>query len=152
MIRIKFGDNVVELSLTSEGFKIKWNQSINWEYVKREHIVRLAKLLNNTFGYKGQYGRFFLNIPLNQRDGVKFTRQRGIFKNTAFVLMLLYPDIIKIDGSWVISSGKIHVEKYNEKYVEFLKKSEESESVLDLTVDSKNAKNDVVGLTQFIEK
>ena len=153
MITVKFDNIEYELGVTSDGFRLRKSTTKDYEYVKKEHILKLVQILNGTFGYKGQPGRLYLNLPISEREGFNMTNQAPIFHNTAFVLMVLY-DEVKIDGKFVVSDDLIDTSEYEKKCIKMLKKAEENSNVI--KIESKNlqqsVKKDVSDLRSFMKK
>jgi len=109
------GSSEIEVRLTSEGFKLKSKNMKKWEYVRKEHVLRLCSILNATFGYNNQPGRIKLSLPIEEREGITLTKQRNIIRNTALVVKILYPELVKIDKGFIISLGKIPTDEYTQR-------------------------------------
>jgi hypothetical protein len=121
-VEIRYKHKTYMVSLTSDGFKLKSDKMKNWEYVRKEHIIELCSLLNATQGWKAQEGRLKINIPIEERIGLKLTKQRGIIFNTALITCALFPKIVRINGGFVVSNERIPIEEYSLRFKEMFTK------------------------------
>jgi hypothetical protein len=145
-MKVKYKNKYLNLKLTSNGFKLNLEGTDRWEYVKREHIIKLCSLLNATFGYKKEFGRLKLNIPIEDREGIPLTKQRAIIWNTAIVINCLYPEFTFLDEGYIVSTNILKTEEYEER----LKKMISNEK-LEVNVKGEES-GEYISLTEFMEE
>jgi hypothetical protein len=123
-MKVRYRDRYLNLKLTRNGFKLSVEGTDRWEYVRKEHVIKLCSLLNATFGYKKEYGRLKLNIPIEEREGIPLTKQKSIIWNTAIVVNCLYPESTFLDEGYIISTNILKTEEYEDRVKRMISKEE----------------------------
>jgi len=99
---IKFKGKTLTVRLSSNGFKMNPHGTKKWEYVSKEDLEKFVGVLNATKSIK-------LSVCLKDRAGFSFRDEFSIFRNSALLCCILFPECVRLKGNVIEIVEKIRI-------------------------------------------